>query len=221
MPHAPRHAHTHAVTRTRERRHRLAHEAARLMAEGGIRDYHQAKLKAAARLGIHDDASLPRNREIEDALREYQRLFQGSAREDGLRLRREAALRALEFFARFEPRLVGPVLDGTADANAPVALHLHVDDSAEVPRFLEEAGIPAEARSRRLRLDRQREAGFEVWLFAAEDLTFDLTVLPRDLLRQAPLSSVDEKPMKRASAAQLRELLALEEAAAYAADAGR
>ena len=46
MPHAHarRHAHEHALTRTRERRHRLAHEAARLMAEGGIRDYHQAKL---------------------------------------------------------------------------------------------------------------------------------------------------------------------------------
>ena len=60
-------ARQHAASQTRERRHRLAHEAARLMAEGGIRDYHQAKLKAASRLGIHDDASLPRNTEIEDA----------------------------------------------------------------------------------------------------------------------------------------------------------
>src|SRR5688500_19088266 len=87
------HARQHAETRTRERRRRLAHEAARLMAEGGIRDYHQAKLKAAERLGIHDDASLPRNREIEDALREYQRLFHGEAQAGGVRLRREAALR--------------------------------------------------------------------------------------------------------------------------------
>src|SRR3546814_4768410 len=75
-------ARQHAETRTRERRHRLAHEAARLMAEGGIRDYHQAKLKAATRLGIHDDASLPRNREIEDALRESQRLFLGDDHRD-------------------------------------------------------------------------------------------------------------------------------------------
>src|SRR3546814_9984626 len=55
-------ARQHAETRVRERRHRLAHEAARLMAEGGIRDFHQAKLKAASRLGILDDASLPRDR---------------------------------------------------------------------------------------------------------------------------------------------------------------
>jgi hypothetical protein len=210
-----RHAQQHAQTRTRERRHRLAHEAARLMAEGGIRDYHQAKLKAAARLGIHDDASLPRNREIEEALREYQRLFQGDTQAADLRERREAALRALEFFAPFTPRLVGPVLDGTADANTPVALHLYTDDAKQVPRFLEDHGIPAESRSRRLRLDRHRDGQFDVWIFSADGLTFDLTVLPGDALRQAPLSSVDEKPMKRASLAQLQDMLARQEIAGY------
>lgn len=214
MPQA-RHAHQHALTRTRERRHRLAHEAARLMAEGGIRDYHQAKLKAADRLGIHDDASLPRNREIEEALREYQRLFQGDTQAQGLRERREAALRALEFFARFDPRLVGPVLDGTADANAPVALHLYTDDGKQVPGFLEDSGIPADASSRRLRLDRHRDGEFDVWLFSADGLTFDVTVLPAAALRQAPLSGVDEKPMKRASLTQLRDLLAAEEISDY------
>jgi hypothetical protein len=216
MSHAARrHAQEHAQTRTRERRHRLAHEAARLMAEGGIRDYHQAKLKAAARLGIHDDASLPRNREIEDALREYQRLFAGDAQAAGVRTRREAALRAMEFLAAFEPRLVGSVLDGTADANAPVALHLHSDDPDAVPLFLEEHGIPAEARARRLRLDPQRTLDAPVWLFSAEELTFDLAVLPLQVLRQAPLSGVDERPMQRASAAQLRALLAADEISAY------
>ena len=214
MPHARQHAHQHALTRTRERRRRLASEAARLMAESGMRDYHQAKLKAAERLGIHDDASLPRNSEIEDALREYQRLFQRDGAER-LRLRREAALRALEFFAAFEPRLVGPVLDGTADAHAPVSLHLHDDDADAVPRFLEEQGIPAESRSRLVRLDRNRQADFPVWLFSADELTFDLTVLPHDVLRQAPLSGVDERPMRRASASQLRGLLAEDEIAGY------
>ena len=209
------HARTHAQTRTRERRQRLAHEAARLMAEGGIRDYHQAKLKAAQRLGIHDDASLPRNREIEDALREYQRLFAPSDQAGELRRRREAALRALEFFRGFEPRLVGAVLDGTADANSAVALHVHDDDADAISRWLDEHGVPADARSRHLRLDRSREGDFPVWLFSAEDLSFDVTVLPADVLRQAPLSGVDGKPMRRASAGQLRALLAEDEIASY------
>ena len=212
-------AHQHAQTRTRERRHRLAHEAARLMAEGGIRDYHQAKLKAASRLGISDDASLPRNREIEQALREYQRLFSGSGHAYELRQRREAALRAMEFFAAFAPRLVGPVLDGTADARAAVQLHLHSDDPEAPQRFLDEHGIPAEARSRRLRLDHERSADVPVWLFTAEELTFDLAVLPGLALRQAPLSPLDERPMPRASATQLRQLLVDEDIHVYGAGA--
>jgi hypothetical protein len=208
-----RHA-QHAQTRTRERRHRLAHEAARLMAEGGLRDYHQAKLKAAERLGIHDDASLPRNREIEDALREYQRLFQREGAGQ-LRERREAADRAMVFFAEFEPRLVGAVLDGTADAHTPITLHLHSDDAEAVDRFLDMHRIPATSRSRRLHLDREREATFPVWVFSAEGFTFDLTVLPHDILRQAPLASIDDKPMRRASSSQLRQLLAQDEIDAY------
>ncbi len=197
----------HAHTRTRERRQRLAHEAARLMAEGGIRDYHQAKLKAAGRLGIHDDASLPRNREIEDALREYQRIFLGHAQASALRRRREAATGALEFFAVFQPRLVGPVLDGTADDTSPVQLHLHADDADAVAHFLDAHGIPAQARQRRMRLDRNRAIDAPVWLFAADELGFEVAVLPLDTLRQAPLSTLDERPMRRASLAQLRRLL--------------
>ncbi|MGH8074754.1 MAG: hypothetical protein ACREO4_11885 [Lysobacter sp.] len=208
-----RHA-QHAETRLRERRHRVAHEAARLMAEGGLRDYRQAKLKAAQRLGITDDASLPRNREIEDALREHQRLFQPDA-DNELHRRREAALRALEFFQPFDPRLVGPVLEGTADSHSAVMLQVYSDDADAIARFLEQHGIPAEPGGRRLRLDRERSGDFPVWLFGAEGLAFDLTVLPRVQLRQAPLSTVDEKPMQRASATQLRQLLADEEIDGY------
>lgn len=212
------HARQHAETKTRERRARLAHEAARLIAESGIRDFHQAKLKAAQRLGIHDDASLPRNREIEEALREYQRLFQSDSQTGELRRRREAALRALDFFAPFDARLVGPVLDGTADGNSPVHLQLYTDDAEAVPRFLDDHRIPAETRNRRIRLDRERALDCPVWLFSAEELSFDLTVLPNAALRQAPLSSIDEKPMRRASASQLQTLLVEEEVAGYEAE---
>lgn len=201
------HAHLHAQSRLRERRERLAGEAARLMAETGIADFHQAKLKAAARLGIHDDASLPRNSEIEAALRQYQRLFRRDASGELLR-RRESALEAMRFFQAFEPRLVGPVLEGTADERSPVLLHLHVDDADALVRFFDENSIPAEPRSRRVRLDRHRDGEFPVWTFSADGTPFDVTVLPHDVLRQAPLSPVDEKPMRRASAAQLRQIVA-------------
>jgi hypothetical protein len=210
------HARQHAETKTRERRRRLAHEAARLIAESGFRDYHQAKLKAASRLGIHDDASLPRNCEIEDALREYQRLFDRDQQPAALRSRREGALEAMKFFASFEPRLVGPVLEGTADGSSPVQLHLHSDDPDAVTRFLEQHGIPAEPRTRRLRRDRHQTQDYPVWSFVADELTYELTVLPYDALRQAPLSSVNERPMRRASHPQLAQVLLEEDLKLFA-----
>jgi hypothetical protein len=212
-------ARQHAETRIRERRHRLAHEAARLMAEGGIRDYQQAKRKAALRLGIADDASLPGNREIEDALREYQRLFQGDSQARDLRRRREAALQALEFFEGFHPRLVGAVLEGFADGHSAVTLHVHAEDAEDISRFLDEQRIPAQLQTRRVRLDRQRTEEVPAWSFGAEGIPFDLTVLPMPALRQAPLSEVDDKPVRRASLAQLRQLLAEEDIASQ--EAGR
>lgn len=212
-----RHAEQHAKTRTRERRQRLAIEAARLMLEGGIRDFHQAKLKAAARLGEHDDSALPRNSEIEEALREYQRLFQADSQPQQVQSRREAATRAMSYLDRFEPRLVGAVLEGTADAHSAVCLHLFDDDADAVARFLDDSGIPYEQRTRQLRLDRERSAEFPVYLFSADNLPFDITVLPRDGLRQAPLDRVGDRPMRRASLAALQELLAQQEIAAFEA----
>ncbi|MCG6117652.1 MAG: hypothetical protein MEQ07_05595 [Aquimonas sp.] len=203
-----RHAVQHSRTRIRETRQRLAHEAARLMAEGGIRDFQQAKTRAAARLGVVDEAALPRNAEIEEALREYQRLFQGGERPRELQRRREAAVEAMQFFARFDPRLVGAVLDGSADEHASVCLQLYCDEPEQVPLFLAERGIPIEERSRRLRLDRERSAVFPVFVFSADGIPIDLTVLPRNALRQAPLDGADERPMRRASLAALQELLA-------------
>jgi hypothetical protein len=202
-----RHAAQHARTRSTEARQRLAFEAARLMAEGGIRDYHVAKLRAAARLGVLDHSVLPRNAEIEVALREYQRLFQSQLQPQALQLRREAALEAMRFFERFDPRLVGAVLDGSADHRSSVCLHLYTDEPEALSHHLQERGIPAEQQSRRVRLDRERSALFPVYVFNADGIPFDLTVLPRDALRQPPLDRTGDRPMQRASLAALRELM--------------
>jgi hypothetical protein len=210
-----RRAEQHAQTRTRERRRRLAVEAARLMSESGIRDFHQAKLKAAQRLGEHDESALPRNSEIEDALREHQRLFHSESQPQLLRARREAALRAMTFLHRFEPRLVGAVLEGTADEHSAVCLHLHHDIAEEIAGFLEENGIPCEERSRQIRLDRERRIEVPVFVFSAEELPFDLAVLPHDVLRQAPLDRIGERPMRRATFSVVQNLLVQSEIADY------
>jgi hypothetical protein len=202
------HHRIHAQDRMQRNRLRVAQEAARLMSEHGIRDFHHAKLKAAERLGIHETQALPRNNEIEQALRERQRLFDADSQPQQLLERREAAAEAMRFLARYQPRLVGAVLDGTADAHSAVCLHVFSDDPEAVTLFLREHGVPAELQTRRLRRNRDEQADYPVLLFAADGLAFDLTVLPCDALRQAPLDRIDEKPMRRASLAALECLLA-------------
>jgi hypothetical protein len=202
------HHRIHAQDRMQRNRLRVAQEAARLMSEHGIRDFHHAKLKAAERLGIHETQALPRNNEIEQALRERQRLFDADSQPQQLLERREAAAEAMRFLARYQPRLVGAVLDGTADAHSAVCLHVFSDDPEAVTLFLREHGVPVELQTRRLRRNRDEQADYPVLLFAADRLAFDLTVLPCDALRQAPLDRIDEKPMRRASLAALESLLA-------------
>ena len=59
-----------------EMRRRIAHAAARILAENGALDYGSAKRKAARQLGVPESGSLPDNQQVEDALRSYQSLFQ-------------------------------------------------------------------------------------------------------------------------------------------------
>jgi hypothetical protein len=193
--------------RTLQLRQSVAAEAARLMAEQGIRDFRQAKHKAAQRLGLGDEKLLPRNAEIEDALRQHQRLFDGAGQQALLHARRTVAVEAMRFFARFHPRLVGAVLDGTADRHSAVCLHLFCDDSVEVEDFLHRHGIPFEIQTRRLRAQRTVWREYPVYLFAAADTPMDITVLPLDDLRQAPIDRSGERPMERAALAAVEQLL--------------
>jgi len=206
------HHRIHAHDRVQRTRLRVAQEAARLMSEHGIRDFHRAKRKAAERLGVLDEQALPRNHEIEQALREHQRLFQADSQPQLLRERREAAVEAMRFLQRFEPRLVGAVLEGTADAHSAVCLHVFSDDPEAVGIYLREHGVPFETQTRRLRMTRDEQVEYPVMLFAADNLPFDITVLPHNALRQAPLDRVDEKPMRRASLASVEIMLAEESA---------
>jgi hypothetical protein len=201
------HHRIHAHDRVQRNRVLIAQEAARLMSEHGIRDFHHAKLKAAERLGILDTQALPRNLEVEQALREHQRLFLADRQPQLLRQRREAAAEAMGFLAAFEPRLVGAVLEGTADAHSAVCLHVFSDDPDAVVLYLREHGVPIEMQVRRLRYGRDDQPEYPVLLFSADDLPFDLTVLPLDALRQAPLDRAELRPMRRASLAQVEMLL--------------
>ncbi len=197
-----------AAGRASRQRILIAQTAARLMAEGGMRDYRQAKHKALESLGIsRNTPNMPRNIEVEQALAEYQRLFQGDSQPQALSRLREAAAEAMAVFADFRPRLVGPVLSGLADTASVVNLHLFAETPEQVVLFLLERDIPHESDLRRLRVNERDSAEFPMFRFMARDVPVELTVFPLTGLRQAPLSPVDGRPMQRAGLNEVQELL--------------
>ena len=177
------------------------------MSEHGIDDYLLAKRKAAERLGVTDGATLPKNTEIEAAPVEYQRLFAADTHSQSLRDQRRAALLAMQLLQEFEPRLVGPVLAGTATAHADVDLHLFADRAEAVTIKLMDQGIPHEIVERRVKMFTDRSVNFPAVRFEAGAHTIDATVFPRDGIRQAPFSPVDGRPMRRAGHAELQALI--------------
>lgn len=194
-----------SIRRNQMRSH-LAYLAARLMAEGGIRDFAQAKQKAARQAGVPDTHSLPDNREIEEALRTYQALYQQGEHQAVLTHLREQALHLMELFETFNPYLVGSVLTGTAGRYSDISLHLFCDNAKDVEIFLLNRNLAYETGLRRTRLgDRQIEAPTLTLDFAGIEAT--LTVFRTDDLRVTPKHRADGRPVERARAAQVRALL--------------
>ena len=195
-------------SRVENLRRALAQEAARLMAEHGIRDFLVAKRKAAERLGVIDGvALLPKNSEIESALAEYQRLFRGASHLEALEAQRRAALAAMRYLREFAPRLVGPVLSGTATEYTEVQLHLFAERVESVTLKLLDGGIPHELTEKRLKLNAELVRPFPGVRFAVDDQPIEATVFPTDGIRQAPMSPVDGRPMRRADAGEVEALL--------------
>ena len=188
----------------------LAQEAARLIVDQGMRDYRAAKIKAAERLGISTRGSLPRNSEIEFAVSEHLQLFGRESHAVFLHSMRQVALSAMALLSAFEPRLVGPVLSGTATENSSVNLHVFSDSPESVAMQLTELAYNYRPYERRLKASRGRGvtadtfAGFQ---FDHEGESIEATVFPVDGIRQSPISPIDGRPMKRADSKSVRALL--------------
>jgi len=187
-----------STTESDRARRILAQESARIIVDQGIQDFRVAKTKAAERLGMQERGSLPGNAEIEQAVTDHLRLFGRVSHIDLLRLMRRAALSAMEMLSAFTPRLVGPVLHGTAAANSSVNLHLFADNSEVVAMKLQENQVHYRSFERRLKSRRDQTDTFAAFGFTQSESRIEATVFPVDGVRQAPISPVDGKPMRRA-----------------------
>ncbi len=179
----------------------IASAAARLMAEDGITDYHQAKRKAARQLGLPEHSPFPDNAEVEAELRAYRSLYQEEGHAELIDALRHTALELLDLLAEFHPYLTGSVLDGTAGEHSRIDILLFADSAKEVEIFLLNRGINVghiDARSERV------EA---VLLIQTDTVEANLVIFSRQQERVS-LKHRDGRTRERIRADALRALLA-------------
>ena len=137
---------------------------------------------------------------------EYQRIFHADSQPQHLSKLREVAVEAMQFLRDFKPRLVGAVLNGSADQNSPVLLHLFASSAEEVKLFLVHHQIPHEESHKTVRFSPSRSEDIPLYRFFADETRVELMVF-NERQKHAPLSPVDGRPMKRADVVDVEVLL--------------
>jgi len=198
---------THAK-KSHRLRQQLAVEAARIMTEEGVLDFHTAKRKAADRVGVINDQVMPRNIEIELALKEYQAIFRAEQQPAQLSALRKTAITVMQLLSDFSPRLVGSVLRGSADQYTTIDIHLFSDNSLSLDWLLIEHHIPFNMSEREYRFKGDVIERYPLYLIEGEgDADVALTVFPERGVRQPPKSPLDGKSIQRASISEVQALL--------------
>jgi hypothetical protein len=189
-------------------RRMIAAEAARIMVTQAQFNYRIAKQKAAQRLGVGAHKALPSNQEVESALRAYQEFYGGQQHLNHLQKMRQVALCVMRSLEPFQPRLVGPVLEGTADQHSRVCLHVFNDPPDAVAIHLLDKGQAFYHEQRKIRWHGGGYRQVPLLVTHMDDTEVELALFSRMDLRQAPPSPVDGRPQKRAPVAAVECLLA-------------
>lgn len=189
----------------------IASEAARLMYEDGVREYRDAKRKAAKRFGPEKALSLgshlPTNAEIHDELAHLIASREEKVLPERLLRLRLTALSYLEFFAPFAPYLVGSVLSGAVTDRSDIDIHLFADAVEEVETMLEKHGIAFQTETVPIRKGGVIRDYTHIYL-EDDGVEIECSVYPTEERRNRTISSITGKAMERANAAQLKRIIA-------------
>ena len=110
----------------------VAMRAAEVIMEEGVTDYLFAKKKAAKSLGLLTSDNLPSNQEIDNALKEYQNIFQEQVGLEVISKIKKEALNTMILFEDFNPHLTGQLLEGLIPKFPKIQINLFTDNIKEV-----------------------------------------------------------------------------------------
>ena len=192
-------------------RQELAAAAAALIAEEGL-DYASAKRKAYDRAtGGHGSRlakqDLPSNEEVEDALREYQQIFQSDHQPQRLASLRQKTLALMQLLAEFRPMTSGAIVNGTASDHTDIHIQCYADNAKALGFFLLDHNIQSEATTS----DGDPRAGrgardLETLVIQWQGELAIITIYPETDLRMAQKIDSRGRPL-RADIAALSQLI--------------
>ena len=113
----------------------------------------------------------------------------------------------MQLLGDFQPRLVGSVLDGTANSHSRVALHVFIDAIETLVLFLLERGMAFDQQQRQIRWFDGGHRMVQVVVLKLQDVEVEMTVFEPLHLRQSPPSPIDGRPQRRAGLAEVEILL--------------
>ncbi|WPL15900.1 putative nucleotidyltransferase [Thiorhodovibrio winogradskyi] len=172
-----------------------------------ITEFEHARRKAAERMGVTNRRLWPDNGEIQERLLEQQRLFGGSTYQDEQHSLLQQSLAAMQLFVSFTPRLVGPVLAGTATRAQGIELQVFTDNTEEIIWTLIDHRIPWSADQASFRYAGNQRQDHPIVRFLAGAVPVQIDVLPPKARHNPPLDPVSNRPQRGASPDQVAQLL--------------
>ena len=114
----------------------VAHLAAQLIMEEGIKDYLYAKKKAAKSLGLNENASLPTNSQIDKAIDDFNKIFNPNIDIEFLQQFKTQALEVMNIFKNFKPHLMNQLSQGIIPKFPEIKINLFADNLKDVEYVL-------------------------------------------------------------------------------------
>lgn len=191
----------------------ITREAARLMYQEGVSQYHTAKFMAARSVlsgggksaYIRNPSHLPSNGEINEAVDALAELHEGDTRYSQLFAMRILALEYMQKLERFSPRLIGSVSTGRIKKTSDIDIHIFTDDMEALLLYLDCQGWQYETANITVSQNGILKAYTHIYIDS--EYPIELSVYSNNEIRIRGRSSTDGKPIIRVSAAKLLELI--------------
>jgi len=124
----------------------VANLAAQMIMEEGIEDYLFAKKKAAKSLGLNENMSLPSNSQIDNAIKDFNKIFNQDVDIEFLEHFKTQALNVMSMFKNFRPHLMNQLSEGIIPKFPEIKINLFTDNLKDIEYIILNSEISYEFR---------------------------------------------------------------------------